>query len=92
MVMVTNFDTNHSVFFQCNCKQEILVIDYDHECKIADLAIYESQSSFYHKLSLWQRLRYSFQTIFTGKPYHDQIILDSIQLEQLKNFLFSIET
>jgi len=92
MVMITNFDNNHSVFFQCNCKQEILVIDYDHKYKLADLAIYESQASFYHKLSLWQRLRYATQAIFTGKPYHDQIILDDKQLKQLKSFLCSIDT
>ncbi len=92
MVTITNFDSNHSIFFQCNCKAEILVIDYDHEYRVADLAIYESQESFYHKLSLWQRLRYAVRAIFTGKPYHDQIILDNKQLNQLKSFLCSIDT
>lgn len=83
------FDKNTKTFFcLCDCKTEVLVIEYDHELKIADLCIYESYLK--KNLSFWDRIRYIVKIVLTGKPYHDQIILTQKQLKDIKNFCASI--
>jgi hypothetical protein len=84
---ITNLKTNKTLFIPCNCYNEILYIEYDHEIEIAEFAIYESRSSYEHKRSIWQRLRYCYNILFKKKPYSDQIILDNKQLSELKSFL-----
>jgi hypothetical protein len=84
---VTNLKENKTLFIPCSCKSEILVIEYDHEWNIADLAIFEHYTNYSNKMSLWQRLRYCFQVLVYKKPYSDQIVLDKKQLKDLKEFL-----
>jgi hypothetical protein len=88
---VTNLKTNKTLFVPCDCRSEILFIEYDHEIKIADLSIYETPVSHKHKMSLWQRLRYCYQVLIKKKPYADQITLNSKQLLELKSFLSALE-
>lgn len=77
-------------FIRCDCESEILVVRYDGEFDMLDLCIYETKSSFYHKMTLWQKLRYVYQLFKTGQPYTDQMILHRDQIEELKGFLNSI--
>jgi hypothetical protein len=91
MGSITNLKENKTLFIPCGCKNEILVIEYDHEWKIADLAIYESYVGYKHKLSIWQRLRYCYQVLVNKKPYADQITLDNKQICSLKKFLLSLD-
>jgi hypothetical protein len=87
-----NRDTGvHTLFAVCNCRSEVLVVEYDHEIKMADLAIYENGNSFRAKMSLWQRLRYCWKVLWYKKPYGDEIILDAKQLLELKNFISSLD-
>lgn len=85
MASLTNLKTNKTLFILCSCGSEVLYIDYDHELNLADLAIF---TSFYgHKMSLWQKLRYCYHILFYNKPYCDQIVLNNIQLKELKDFI-----
>lgn len=88
---ITMLDLNRTVFIPCDCKNEILVIDYDHTLNTADVAIYENMSSLLHQLSLWQRIRYAVRTLIYGRPYGDQLILNTKQLRDLKAFLSTID-
>ena len=90
MFTVTKFENQKTVFFLCDCRSEVLLIEYDPEIRIAELAIYENQTSFKHKLSLWQRIRYCYQVLINKKPYSDQILLNNDQINDLKTFLHSI--
>lgn len=90
MGSLTNLKENKTIFIPCLCKSEILVIEYDHEWEIADLAIYEHYIRHHNKLSLWQRLRYCYQVLFNKKPYADQITLNKEQLKDLQQFLIEI--
>lgn len=74
----------------CDCRSETLVIEYDEEIKMADLAIFENYTNYGNKMSLWQRLRYCYQVLVHKKPYADQIVLNHNQLYQLKQFVESI--
>lgn len=88
---VTNLKTNKTLFIPCDCRSEILMIEYDHEIKMADFAIYEHQIVHKSKMSFWQRLRYVYHILVNKKPYADQIILNHKQLSDLKIFLSSLD-
>lgn len=87
MGSVTNLKENKTIFIPCSCKSEVLVIEYDHDIDMADLAIYEHLTNYSNKLSLWQRIRYCYQILVYKKPYADQIMLDRKQLKDLQKFL-----
>jgi hypothetical protein len=87
MGSVTNLKENKTLFIPCSCKSEILVIEYDHEIELADLAIFENYTNYGNKMSLWQRLRYCYKVLFEKKPYSDQMVLDKKQLKDLQKFL-----
>ena len=91
MGRVTNLKENKTLFIPCGCRSEILMIEYDHEMRMADFAIYEHQVAYKSKMSLWQRLRYCWQVLLHKKPYADQIMLDDKQLLDLKEFLQGLD-
>jgi hypothetical protein len=90
MGSTTNLIANKTLYISCDCKSEVLVIEYDHEYKMADIAIYESRIGHIHKLSLWQRIRYCFQILVHKKPFTDQMMMNDKQLKDLKTFLNSL--
>ena len=87
MGSVTNLKENKTLFIPCDCRSEILMIEYDHEIQMADFTIYEHYVGHMHKLSLWQRMRYCWQILYHKKPYADQLMLNNRQLKELKEFL-----
>ena len=91
MGSVKNLKENKTLFIPCSCKSEILVIEYDHEIELADLAIFEHYTNYSNKMSLWQRLRYCWRILVHKKPYNDQITLDNKQLLDLKTFFSELD-
>lgn len=91
MGSVTNLKENKTLFVPCGCHNEILMIEYDHEYKMADVSIYESYVSYNNKMSFWQRIRYCWRVLLHKKPYSDQIMLDNNQLKDLKSFLSALD-
>lgn len=93
MTCVTRYDKNigtHTLFTLCSCHNEILLIEYDHDIKMADLAIYERGVCFKTKMSLWQKIRYCWKVLYSGRPYSDEIMLDKKQLLEIKSFIDSL--
>lgn len=84
---LVKFEKNKTEFILCDCKNEVLVIEYDNEYDFAELSIYESVSSYAYRMSFWQKLRYIFQVLVNGRPYSDQIILTKKQLKDLSSFI-----
>ena len=91
MGSVTNLKENKTLFITCDCRNEILMIEYDHDIRMADCAIYEHYIGHTHKLSLWQRLRYCWRVLIHKKPYADQLMLNNKHLKELKDFLCSLD-
>lgn len=91
MGSITNLKENKTLFIPCGCRSEILMIEYDHEWRMADLAIYYTNASIRNKMSLWQRVRYCWQVLYNKKFYADEITLDHKQLKDLQNFLHLLE-
>jgi hypothetical protein len=90
MGSITNLKENKTVFIPCECENEILMVKYDHEWKMAEISIYE-HIGFRNKLSLWQKIRYVCRILWYGYPYGDQIVLVPKQLKELKSFLGSLD-
>jgi hypothetical protein len=88
---ITDLKENKTLFVPCDCRSEILMIEYDHHLRMADLAMYETFASYQHKMSLWQRLRYCWQVLWKKKPYADYMVLHHKQLKELKQFLSSLD-
>ena len=82
-------DKTTSCFILCDCKSEVLVIEYDHQYKIAELAIFAHHASAY-RMSFWQKMRYIWQVLVYSKPYSDQMILNTKQIKDLKQFVNSV--
>lgn len=78
---------NNIHFELCGCKSEVLVLEYDKEIGLMDLAIYEHTVSFNNKMDWRQKLRYIWQVIRHNRPYNDQIVLEKNQIQNLKEFL-----
>lgn len=74
-------------FELCGCQSEVLVLQYDKEIGLMDLAIFENRVSFTNKMSWYQKLRYIWQVCRHNRPYNDQIVLEKKQLYSLKEFL-----
>lgn len=91
MGSTTNLKENKTLFIPCDCRSEILMIEYDHDIKMADFGIYQHYAAFRYKMSLWQRLRYCWQVLWHKKPYADEIILNNKQLLDLKTFLSGLD-
>lgn len=86
-----NLDNKTTTFVSiCDCHSEVIVLEYDHEWEMADIAIYEHGISYKNKMSLFQKFRYIYQVLVNNKPYADQTMLSKTQLMELKDFLNSI--
>lgn len=74
-------------FELCGCKSEVLVLEYDQEIGLMDVAIYEHSISFNQNMTWKQKLRYIWRVLRYNRPYNDQIVLDKSQIQNLKEFL-----
>lgn len=83
-------DDNPIHFELCGCKSEVLVLEYDQEIGLVDLAIYEHSVSFRNKMSWWQKCKYIWQVMRYNRPFNDQIVLDKNQIKQIILFLTQI--
>lgn len=84
---VVKFEKNKTIFILCDCRSEVLVLDHDSEYGLTELSIYENMSSYNHKMSFWQKLRYIYRVLVHNRPYSDQIILTNAQLKDLAMFI-----
>ena len=90
ILSMVKFEKNKTSFMLCDCKSEVLVLEYDDEYDLMELSIYETLSSYSHKMSFWQKLRYIYQVLVKSRPYSDQIVLNKDQIKHITNFLTSI--
>lgn len=92
MGSVTNLLENKTLFIPCDCKENILSVEYDHNKETANFAVYANISSHSYRMSFWQRLRRCYLVLVNNKPFIDQITLDKKQLTELKLFLNSLNS
>lgn len=93
MGTIINYDNGavKTCFIPCDCQTEVLYIEYDNDIRMADVALYEYRGYIVGRMSFWQRLRYCWKILSSGRPYCDQLVLNLQQLKELKSFLSSID-
>lgn len=87
---MSKFEENDIVekFFLCNCNAEALLLTrfVDGDCKEIYLSIY-TVGQFNKKPNFWERLKYCWHHLKTGKIYEDQIVLDFEKAQQIGEWL-----
>lgn len=73
-------------YIRCDCGSEILSLQYDSEIEMLELAVY-SNSPF---MSFWQKMRFIFKLMVSGRPYNDQMMISKNQIQNLIKFLNSV--
>lgn len=71
------------ICLKCDCGEESLVVTKDEDYGF-ELCIFTRQFESY---GFWNRLRLIWRIIRHGKPYTDQIIIDTKKAKQLAKFL-----
>jgi len=72
-------------FFECTCLNEVLILDKWEDGELA-LAMYKLQN-YPRYLPFIKRLRLSLKILFKGEMYHDNILLEKEQAEELKEWI-----
>jgi hypothetical protein len=70
----------------CDCRSEVLRIEYDADIEMAEFAIYANN----YRMSLWQKIRYVYAVLINGTPFADQTMLNKNQIKDLFLFLKSV--
>lgn len=70
-------------FLLCSCSDEALLLSVDDKYKEISFALYKS-GQFNTKPSLWQRVKYCWYHLRTGKKYEDQV---SISFDKAKDMV-----
>lgn len=82
----TETSTVKQQFFSCDCNAEgVLLSKFDDEDDIY-LAIY-TYGQFHSKPTIWNRIKYCWHHLTTGRIYQDQIVLDSKTAKKLANWI-----
>jgi len=82
--------TEDSKFIQCDCINEGLLITSDSELKLIFLAMYGYGVSYRPKPSIWDRTKYAFSHLRTGKYYHDELILTHDKAKEMVEYISTI--
>jgi hypothetical protein len=78
---------NDENFTLCNCNSEMVLLKKFEEDKEINLMIY-TIGQYVPKPNLWQRLKYCWYHLSTGKRYEDQIVLDYEKAQSISEWLF----
>lgn len=73
-------------FFSCDCHGEGILVGIDDKEKEVDMAFF-SHGEIKSKPSLWERIKYAWYHIRTGKKYQDQVVLNYRKAKELEEFL-----
>lgn len=90
MGITIDLKENRTIFIPCDCKNQVLSIEYDHQAGLANLAIYENWQSYNHKLSLWQKIKTCCNIFAKNRIRPDQMVLNNKQLRDLGLFIRSL--
>jgi hypothetical protein len=81
---------NIQQIFFCECGEEALVVEYDKELQIAELALFYRNIYSYKRMTLKQKIRYVFRVLWYGQPFLDQIVLNKKQIRKFQKILTHI--
>ena len=81
---------DNKLFFICNCKSEILHLEYNSDIDMVELSMFSFGTFNARKMSFRDKCRYIWRVLIKGTPYTDYTMLDRKQIDELKTFLNTI--
>lgn len=75
------------IFIKCQCNTDIVYGTKDEYDEFVYLSIFTL--GYKQKPSIWERLKYCYYHLKTGKRFEDQIILNNESAKELGNWLNS---
>ena len=74
-------------YIKCSCGSEgLFLIKFADEDEIY-LSVWQMGYCQNNKLRLWDKIRYIWQIVKTGKPFHDQLVLDKAACDEIVQFI-----
>jgi hypothetical protein len=77
-------------FIRCSCGSEAIVLDKYGDENYIDLSIWENGCNADNRLSWYQRFRWCWKIIKSGRPFGDQITLDFKSVEDMVGSLIEL--
>ena len=77
------------LYVSCECGSELMVLEHCKctEVNIDDFTIAIYRYGYSEKPNLWQRLKYCFYHLKTGKKYTDQIIINPENAKKITDWI-----
>lgn len=72
-----------SKYIGCECGAEVLKVEYDDECKVFYLGIFQLNRRHYW----WNKLRHIWHILRKGEPYGDEIVLRKNSALELVDYI-----
>lgn len=76
-------------YLKCECQNEVLVLTNVREDRQVNIALY-SYGQVIKKPSIWQRIKFAWYHLLTGKIYTDAVVINHEQAEQLAEWLSKV--
>jgi hypothetical protein len=68
-------------YYECSCHAQIIMAHFEEEDKTVDLAFFDNYID--GRMTIWQRLRFTWKILITGIPWADMVVLDAEEAKQL---------
>jgi len=76
-------------YIECSCYSEGVFIQHDSEDKLTYISFYRLGANPV-KLNWWNKIRYIWQVVSKGMPFHDQLVLKDSEIKKLQSVLEKI--
>jgi hypothetical protein len=76
-------------YIECSCYSEGVFIQHDPEDNLTYISLYRLGANPV-KLNWWNKLRYIWQILYEGKPFHDQLVMKNTEIKKLNSVLEKI--
>jgi hypothetical protein len=78
--------SNKNIFIKCECDTEGVFICYDDQTDLFDMSFMSAHPDSF-TISWMERVKNAFRLLFTGRLYHDQLVISPEQAKKMVNFL-----
>jgi len=76
-------------YLKCECQNEVLVFTNVRDDNHVNIALY-SHGYYSKKPSAWQRIKFAWYHLITGKIYADAVVINHEQAEQLAEWILKV--
>lgn len=78
------------LYISCECGSEVMLLEYyksSEACVLDEVTIAIYRLGYSKKPNLWQKLKYCWYHLTTGKRYEDQMIITPKKAKEIANWI-----